>query len=107
MSVAPKACRPKTGERGCSSGPLGKRVLLDKAERPLLSLHVKITIQRCSPGPQSKATWVPVSFLVERGQQIKVFSQLTKKARELGYMVPTIKYGSLPEEQYEGATVLE
>ena len=55
----------------------------------------------------AKATWVPVSFLVERGQQIKVFSQLTKKARELGYMVPTIKYGSLPEEQYEGATVLE
>jgi len=55
----------------------------------------------------AKATWVPVSLLVERGQQIKVFSQLSKKARELGYMVPTIKYGSLPEEQYEGATVLE
>ena len=55
----------------------------------------------------AKATWVPLCFLVERGQQIKVFSQLTKKARELGYMVPTIKYGSLPEEPYEGATVLE
>jgi len=55
----------------------------------------------------AKATWVPVSFLVERGQQIKVFSQLTKKARELGFMVPTIRYGSLPEEPYEGATVLD
>ena len=55
----------------------------------------------------AKATWVPVPFLVERGQQIKVFSQLTKKARELGFMVPTIRYGSLPEEPYEGATVLE
>src|SRR5210317_987691 len=55
----------------------------------------------------AKATWVPLCFLVERGQQIKVFSQLTKKARELGYMVPTIKYGKLPEEPYEGATVLE
>ncbi len=55
----------------------------------------------------AKATWVPLCFLVERGQQIKVFSQLTKKARELGYMVPTIKYGSLPEEPYEGATVLD
>jgi DNA polymerase delta subunit 1 len=55
----------------------------------------------------AKATWVPLCFLVERGQQIKVFSQLTKKARELGYMVPTIKYGSIPEEPYEGATVLE
>ena len=55
----------------------------------------------------AKATWVPVPFLVERGQQIKVFSQLTKKARELGFMVPTIRYGALPEEPYEGATVLE
>jgi DNA polymerase delta subunit 1 len=55
----------------------------------------------------AKATWVPISFLVERGQQIKVFSQLTKKARELGFMVPTIRYGAIPVEQYEGATVLE
>jgi len=55
----------------------------------------------------AKATWVPVTFLVERGQQIKVFSQLTKKARELGFMVPTIRYGAIPEEPYEGATVLE
>ena len=55
----------------------------------------------------AKATWVPLCFLVERGQQIKVFSQLSKKARELGYMVPTIKYGAIPEEPYEGATVLE
>src|SRR5210317_543278 len=55
----------------------------------------------------AKATWVPMCFLVERGQQIKVFSQLTKKARELGFMVPTIRYGAIPEEQYEGATVLD
>jgi len=55
----------------------------------------------------AKATWVPLCFLVERGQQIKVFSQLTKKARELGFMVPTIRYGQLPEEHYEGATVLD
>ena len=55
----------------------------------------------------AKATWVPVPFLVERGQQIKVFSQLTKKARELGFMVPTIRYGAIPEEPYEGATVLD
>src|SRR5210317_852969 len=55
----------------------------------------------------AKATWVPMCFLVERGQQIKVFSQLSKKARELGFMVPTIRYGAIPEEQYEGATVLD
>ena len=55
----------------------------------------------------AKATWVPISFLVERGQQIKVFSQLTKKAREMGFMVPTIRYGSIPPVPYEGATVFE
>ena len=55
----------------------------------------------------AKATWVPMCFLVERGQQIKVFSQLSKKAREMGFMIPTIRYGQLPEEQYEGATVLD
>jgi DNA polymerase delta subunit 1 len=59
----------------------------------------------------AKATWVPMSYLSERGQQIKVFSQLTRKARELGYMVPTIRYrkaGELENEDgYEGATVLD
>jgi DNA polymerase elongation subunit (family B) len=55
----------------------------------------------------AKATWVPIQYLTERGQQIKVFSQMTRKARELGYMVPTIRWGSVPSEGYEGATVLE
>jgi DNA polymerase elongation subunit (family B) len=55
----------------------------------------------------AKATWVPLSYLVERGQQIKVFSQLTKKAREMGYLVPTISWGEGMVEGYEGATVLE
>ena len=55
----------------------------------------------------AKATWVPLTFLCERGQQIKVFSQLCKKAREMGFMVPTIKYGVMSEDGYVGATVLE
>ena len=55
----------------------------------------------------AKATWVPLNYLVERGQQIKVFSQLTKKAREMGYKVPTFDYGYTDTTGYEGATVLE
>jgi DNA polymerase delta subunit 1 len=55
----------------------------------------------------AKATWVPLCYLVERGQQIKVFSLLTKKAREMGFMVPTITWGQYSAEGYEGATVLE
>uniref|UniRef100_A0A6C0JZ17 DNA-directed DNA polymerase n=1 Tax=viral metagenome TaxID=1070528 RepID=A0A6C0JZ17_9ZZZZ len=55
----------------------------------------------------AKATWVPIDFLAERGQQIKVFSQLAKKAKELGFIIPVIRYGSQPVESYTGATVLE
>tara|TARA_Y100000389_G_scaffold121227_1_gene118620 strand:- start:3058 stop:5769 length:2712 start_codon:yes stop_codon:yes gene_type:complete len=55
----------------------------------------------------AKATWVPLSYLVERGQQIKVFSQLTKKAREMGFKVPTHEYGHVDNTGYVGATVLE
>lgn len=55
----------------------------------------------------AKATWVPLCYLSERGQQIKVFSQLSRKARELGFMVPTIRYGKVQSDPYEGATVLE
>lgn len=55
----------------------------------------------------AKATWVPINYLSERGQQIKVFSQMAKEARELGYMIPTIRYGAIQAEAYEGATVLE
>lgn len=55
----------------------------------------------------AKATWVPACYLIERGQQIKVFSQLTRTARELGFMVPTIQYGQVQSDPYQGATVLE
>tara|TARA_R110002072_G_scaffold139483_1_gene283126 strand:+ start:12744 stop:15482 length:2739 start_codon:yes stop_codon:yes gene_type:complete len=55
----------------------------------------------------AKATWVPLSYLSERGQQIKVFSQMTRKARELRYMIPTIRWGKIVSDPYEGATVLD
>ena len=56
----------------------------------------------------AKACWVPLSFLSERGQQIKVFSQMAYKARQLNFIIPTFKYGTGPVgEGYEGATVLE
>ena len=57
----------------------------------------------------AKACWVPLAFLSERGQQIKVFSQMAKKARELNFVIPTFKYGAggPADDGYEGATVLE
>jgi DNA polymerase delta subunit 1 len=53
----------------------------------------------------AKATWVPISYLSERGQQIKVYSQLARKARELGFFIPSNV--PKPEGKFEGATVLE
>jgi DNA polymerase delta subunit 1 len=58
----------------------------------------------------AKACWVPLAFLSERGQQIKVFSQMAKKARELGFVIPTFRRPNGPtgdDEGYQGATVLE
>lgn len=39
----------------------------------------------------AKCTWVPLEYLITRGQQIKVFSQICKASREEGYAVPTIQ----------------
>ena len=55
----------------------------------------------------AKATWVPLSYLSERGQQIKVYSQLARKARELGFMIPTMYPKDGQEDKFQGATVLD
>ena len=44
----------------------------------------------------AKACWVPLAFLSERGQQIKVFSQMAYKARELNFIIPTIRVPKVP-----------
>jgi DNA polymerase elongation subunit (family B) len=36
----------------------------------------------------ANVTYVPISFQTTRGQTIKVFSQLLRKARQLDYLVP-------------------
>ena len=54
----------------------------------------------------SRVTNVPFNFLLSRGQQIKVMSQLYRRAGQEGFLIPDIKSeGS--DEQYEGATVIE
>ena len=55
----------------------------------------------------AKATWVPLVYLTERGQQIKVFSLMIKTATENGYYIPTRNSNDLSDEEYQGATVLE
>uniref|UniRef100_A0A1D1ZQR0 DNA polymerase n=1 Tax=Auxenochlorella protothecoides TaxID=3075 RepID=A0A1D1ZQR0_AUXPR len=57
----------------------------------------------------ARVTGVPMSFLLARGQSIKVFSQILRKTRARGLLVPNMKRGGQGEDgvAYEGATVLE
>ena len=54
----------------------------------------------------ARVTGVPISFLITRGQQIKVVSQLYRKARADGFLIPSRERTS-PDGKYEGATVIE
>ena len=72
----------------------------------------KLMVKLCQIQNQiemAKACWVPLAFLSERGQQIKVFSQMAYKARELNFIIPTIRAPKFPtaDDGYQGATVLE
>jgi DNA polymerase delta subunit 1 len=57
----------------------------------------------------ARVTGVPISFLLTRGQQIKVFSMILRKTRNLQLLLPNIaKHGPGGEEEgYEGATVID
>lgn len=56
----------------------------------------------------ARVTGVPVSFLISRGQQIKVFSMILRKCRDVNLLVPTLKKsGPNGDDGYEGATVLD
>ena len=55
----------------------------------------------------AKATWVPINFLIERGQGIKVFSQILYNTLQNDMLVLTRERDpDQQQEEYEGATVL-
>ncbi|XP_019263187.1 PREDICTED: DNA polymerase delta catalytic subunit isoform X1 [Nicotiana attenuata] len=55
----------------------------------------------------ARVTGVPISFLLARGQSIKVLSQLLRKARQRNLVLPNVKQAGSEQGTYEGATVLE
>ena len=55
----------------------------------------------------ARVTGVPFSYLLSRGQQIKVISQLFRKTLSLNIVIPNLKQDGSSDEQYEGATVIE
>lgn len=54
----------------------------------------------------ARVTGVPLLCLLTRGQQIKVVSQLLRKAKDAGYLMPA-HHGQGSDDQFEGATVIE
>lgn len=55
----------------------------------------------------ARVTGVPISFLLSRGQSIKVLSQLLRKAKQKNLVIPNVKQAGSDQGTYEGATVLE
>ncbi|ESW20839.1 hypothetical protein PHAVU_005G019000 [Phaseolus vulgaris] len=55
----------------------------------------------------ARVTGVPISFLLSRGQSIKVLSQLLRKARQKNLVIPNVKQVGSEQGTFEGATVLE
>ncbi|XP_022843292.1 DNA polymerase delta catalytic subunit [Olea europaea var. sylvestris] len=55
----------------------------------------------------ARVTGVPISFLLSRGQSIKVLSQLLRKAKQKNLVIPNAKQAGSEQGTFEGATVLE
>ena len=55
----------------------------------------------------SKVTYVPLTWLITRGQQIKVYSQIQKELRSRNFLLPEIPKNANSDLGYEGATVLK
>jgi len=54
----------------------------------------------------ARVTGTPINFLLNRGQMIKVTSQLLRKAQQHGFVMPTTK-AQPSDDKFEGATVLD
>lgn len=55
----------------------------------------------------ARVTGCPLSYLLERGQAVKVQTQLLQEARRRGFVLPSQRPGTGEETSFEGATVLD
>ncbi|KAH8741198.1 DNA polymerase delta catalytic subunit [Cryptosporidium ryanae] len=55
----------------------------------------------------ARVTGTTIDILLNRGQQIKVTSQILRKCGKLNFLMPTVKNYQDNDNQFEGATVLE
>jgi len=60
---------------------------LKDAELPLKLMEKLCCLYNYSE--MARVTGIPLNFLLNRGQQIKVVSQLLRKSKEKGFILPT------------------
>jgi DNA polymerase delta subunit 1 len=54
----------------------------------------------------ARVTGVSIMYLLQRGQSIKVISQILRKAKQHNLLVPVVRKG-MSDDKYDGATVLD
>lgn len=79
---------------------------LKDAYLPMRLMHKLMALVNMTE--MARVTGVPLAALLSRGQQVKVMSQLFRKALEVGMVLPNYKQEEgAGYDQYEGATVIE
>jgi DNA polymerase delta subunit 1 len=94
-------------------GPFGtsksRSVIADYCAQDTV-LPIKLMEDRCMLTnliEMSKVTCVPITWLITRGQQIKVYSQLQKELKKQGFLFPELSDNNKSKEKFIGATVLD
>lgn len=88
--------------------PMDKKVVVDYCVKDaMLPLQLMLKLSVIPNLVQmANVTRVPLRYLMFRGQQIKVYSQISYSARQNNYVIPKLKDGQEFEGKYEGAIVL-
>lgn len=94
---------------GPNGTPLSRSTVADYCAQDTL-LPLRLLENRCIvPNliEMSKCVSVPLTWLITRGQQIKVYSQVQRELRKNNYVFPEeLSYNDNDQSKYEGATVL-
>ncbi len=90
-----------------NEGPAGRAIVGKYCLKDTTLIHDLMRKNDTMTGyiEMSNLSWVPMSFLVFRGQGIKLTSYVAQKCREKNTLMPLIEK-SLDDEGYEGAIVL-
>ena len=90
-----------------NEGPKGRAIVGKYCLKDTTLIHdlMRKNDTLTSYSEMANLSWVPMSFLVFRGQGIKLTSYVAQKCREKNTLMPVIEK-SLDDEGYEGAIVL-